>query len=226
MNPRLRPFLVPLLLLLPLAARADVLVAFAAELLPTGFQPAAASFQIMVFPTEMPYVIPATGVAGPSGQPPRYLVHFQGDGQWLDNCAEYWFSVSTPYCQRDWYHPPSSIWPPDCPGPGIATFEPLEYCECFLGDLTLHPPAAVQDLRLEVAGGQLHLSWTPPRVDSWGCSPLVVDRYEIHRSSQPWFFPTEATLAAVTTTPECWLPVTNPSAESFRVVVQGERLLP
>jgi len=58
----------------------------------------------------------------------------------------------------------------------------------FGGGDYITPPAAIADLRSDLAGDAIRLSWSPVTEDISG-HPLVVDHYIIYRSADPDFIP-------------------------------------
>jgi len=86
-----------------------------------------------------------------------------------------------------------------------------------------HPLAPIQDLQADLVDGQLSLSWTPPSTDILGQSPVLIEHYKLHASSNPLFVPGPETLVTTTTEPACVVP--GPSTHArlfFRVITVGE----
>ncbi len=85
------------------------------------------------------------------------------------------------------------------------------------------PPAAVDDLAVVPIPSGLRLSWSAPEVDVFGQAPVVLERYEVHSSTTPWFQPSELTRVATTTARQWDIPLANPAdlRVFFRVVAFG-----
>ena len=58
----------------------------------------------------------------------------------------------------------------------------------FGGGDYITPPAAIDDLRAELAGDAIRLSWSPV-TENTGGNPLVVDHYTVYRGDDPDFLP-------------------------------------
>jgi len=97
------------------------------------------------------------------------------------------------------------------------------------------PLAAITDLRARTTAQGVLLEWTPPTQDIAGQSPVVIERYDVHASTDPWFTPSPETRVASTTEPEYLIGAQRAIWANYRVVavgsgpgqdVQGIRFLP
>jgi formylglycine-generating enzyme required for sulfatase activity/chitodextrinase len=78
------------------------------------------------------------------------------------------------------------------------------------------------DLRAEVQGDNIQLSWTAPITDIYGQSPVAIEEYQVHSSATAWFTPNASTL--IGSTPGTSFVVANPGGNIkayFRVVTVG-----
>jgi chitodextrinase len=85
------------------------------------------------------------------------------------------------------------------------------------------PLVAVSDLIAGHTPEGVLLSWTPPVEDVYGGSPVVIEGYDIHASTDPWFTPSQDTYLAATTDSQYLIPMarTQNIAVLYRVVVRG-----
>jgi formylglycine-generating enzyme required for sulfatase activity len=85
------------------------------------------------------------------------------------------------------------------------------------------PIAAIQDLLITSIPEGLLLTWTAPVLDVNGDSPVAIERYDIHASTEPWFTPSQNTRIATTQVPLYLinLPRTQSLAANCRVITIG-----
>jgi formylglycine-generating enzyme required for sulfatase activity len=83
------------------------------------------------------------------------------------------------------------------------------------------PLMPITDLRAVRSGNTVHLEWTPPTMDVEGISPVFIDHYAVHASTNPWFVPTEESLVATTTEPYYEIGASRAIWANYRVVTVG-----
>ena len=83
------------------------------------------------------------------------------------------------------------------------------------------PLMPITDLRAVRSGNAVHLEWTPPTMDVEGISPVFIDHYAVHASTNPWFVPTEESLVATTTEPYYEIGASRAIWANYRVVTVG-----
>lgn len=204
-------------------ASAEV-VRIPAHLLPVPLSLDELEFFIWYMDNGMPSLAYPVAILGPTGEPPMLqLVFDEFISPWL-GCLDFQLELQTPHCHREWYHNGNPWIPCDVLPP--AEFEPMEWCACILGDLAVHPVAAVTDLRLSAVSGRVRLEWSPPELDAEGCTPVDIQGYEVHASPVGGFQPSPASLVARVDEPGWEGELTGTGQRFFRIVVNGQRALP
>jgi formylglycine-generating enzyme required for sulfatase activity len=88
------------------------------------------------------------------------------------------------------------------------------------------PIAPIEDLHAQHDTEGVLLSWSEPTQDINGSSPVAIQNYEVHSSSDPWFTPSETSRIAVVSENEYRvIPTRTPNlAANYRVVTVGSGL--